>query len=492
LSEDQSTLFEPTFNRSVKIRGKDERITSDAGALLLREADHRLGITADLASALYDPRQQDKIRYQLVELLRERIYALALGYNTQDDLDILAHDPAMKASVWDRPGDQVAEERLASQPTHSRLMNILTWCKSNLGSLRGSLAASILRHQRATGGDHAVMHGTIDIDGFPIETFGKQEGAAYNGYHKTVEYYPLVASFSAEGDYDHLRLGDGFLHALLRKGNAGPAEGALRFILKALKKAAPLAKVLDIRFDAAFTNGLIMDRLTDLRIRFLGRLKGNDVLKRMAAPHLHRPPGRPPKEGYESIVELGWYQAEEWRHAQRIVLVVVDRPDRSGQLKLIPDHFFLVTTWTQEEKDVAALLDHYRRRGTFEDRIGEFNQALSPHLSLPSFVENEGPLPALVLAFLCGKRSDAPPDSSGFQSARHTTRRIGERFSQRMGPRPFSTHRFESGRAYGERRPADLFRRGRSRRSVLGASLAPYPTLAVAGTLEASPSTKTP
>lgn len=394
-----SEAFIPTFNRAVKVRNKDERITSDAGALLLREADHRLGLTADLATSLYDPRRQDKIRYQLVELLRERIYALALGYSTQDDLDILAHDPAMKASVWDRPGNRVSEERLASQPTHSRLMNILTEYKGNLESLRGSLATSILRHQRATGKDHAVLHGTIDIDGFPIETFGKQEGAAYNGYHRSYEYYPLLASFSAEGDYDHQRLGDGFIHALLRKGNAGGAEGATRFILKALKKAASLAKVLDIRFDAAFTIGRIMDRLTDLHIRFLGRLKGNDVLKRMAAPHLLRPSGRPPKEGYESIVELGSYQAEDWRHAQRVVLVVVDRPESSGQLKLSPDHFFLVTTWKQDEKDAAELLDHYRRRGTFEDRIGEFNHAISPHLSLPSFAENEAMLLLALVAF---------------------------------------------------------------------------------------------
>jgi hypothetical protein len=98
-------------------------------------------------------------------------------------------------------------------------------------------------------------------------------------------------------------------------------------------------------------------------------------------------------------VELGGYRAEDWRHAQRIVLVVVDYPDSSGQLKLIPDYFFLVTNRTQDEMDAAALLDHYRRRGTFEDRIGEFNQALSPHLSLPSFAENEAMLLLALLAF---------------------------------------------------------------------------------------------
>lgn len=394
-----SEAFIPTFNRAVKVRNKDERITSDAGVLFLREADHLLGITADLADSLYDPRKQEKIRYQLVELLRERIYALALGYNAQDDLDILAHDPAMKASVWDRPGDRVTEERLASQPTHSRLIDILTLKKSNLESLRESPAQSILRHQRANGKDHAVRHGTIDIDGFPIEVFGDQEGAAYNGYHGKYEYYPFVASFSPEGDYDHQRLGDGFIHALLRKGNAAGAEGALRFILKAHKKGVPLAKKLDIRFDAAFTLGKIMDPLTDRKIPFLGRLRKNPVLQRMAAPYLHRPVGRPYKEGYEFVVELGWHKAEDWRHAQRVILVVVDRPEKSGQLKLIPDFFFLVTNRGENEKNADELLEHYRNRGTFEDRIGEFNQAIAARLSLPTFAENEALLLLALLAY---------------------------------------------------------------------------------------------
>ena len=121
----QPWLFEPEFNRAVKVCSTDERITSDAGLLLLREADHRLGLIEHLAGQLVDPRRPDKIRYELVELLRERVYALALGYATQDDADRLAHDPAMKLAVWNRPGEAALEERLASQPTQSRLIDTL-------------------------------------------------------------------------------------------------------------------------------------------------------------------------------------------------------------------------------------------------------------------------------------------------------------------------------------------------------------------------------
>ena len=111
MSELQEWLFEPSFNRSVKVRACDERITSDSGLLLLREADHRLGITEHLAARLDDPRRQDLIRYELVELLRERVYALAMGYAAQDDADRLAHDPAMKLAVWNRRGQQPIDDQ---------------------------------------------------------------------------------------------------------------------------------------------------------------------------------------------------------------------------------------------------------------------------------------------------------------------------------------------------------------------------------------------
>jgi hypothetical protein len=61
----QPWLFEPEFNRAVKVQTTDQRITSDAGLLLLREADHRLGLCEHLAGKLHDPRRPDRIRYEL-------------------------------------------------------------------------------------------------------------------------------------------------------------------------------------------------------------------------------------------------------------------------------------------------------------------------------------------------------------------------------------------------------------------------------------------
>ena len=404
MGESQGWLFEPTFNRSVKVQASDDRITSDGGLLLLREADHRLGITEWLAGRLDDPRRQDLIRYQLVELLRERVYALALGYSAQDDADRLAHDPAMKLAAWNRPGDGPLDERMASQPTQSRLINILTLTRSNLAALRDSLCESCERHLRASGGDHAARRVTVDIDSFPIQVHGHQPGAAYNGYYRDTVYHPLVASYAVAGDYDSMqegyRLGSGFVHAILRQGAAHTAEGIKRFAGEVVRKAKRLGWVIDLRIDAGYTDGQTLDYLTEQKVRFIGRIKSNAVLERLAAPHLTRPVGRPPQEGYEKLVELGQYQAQSWKHSQRLVLVVVDRPDpKTGQLNLLPDYFFLVVGWAKEELDAPAALEHYRRRGTFEDRLGEFQQAIGPHLSHDAFAANEALLLLSLLAF---------------------------------------------------------------------------------------------
>jgi hypothetical protein len=94
-----------------------------------------------------------------------------------------------------------------------------------------------------------------------------------------------------------------------------------------VRKSKRLGHVVDFRIDAGYTDGETLDELTDAGLRFIGRLKSNAVLERLAAPHIWRPVGRPPKGGYEDVIELGKYQAESWRHAQRLLLVIIDRPD---------------------------------------------------------------------------------------------------------------------------------------------------------------------
>jgi hypothetical protein len=82
MGESRESFFRPGSHRSVVVGARDDRITSNAGVVLLRELDHRLGIGEAIAAAMHDPRRWELIRYELVELLRERTYAMAMGEAT--------------------------------------------------------------------------------------------------------------------------------------------------------------------------------------------------------------------------------------------------------------------------------------------------------------------------------------------------------------------------------------------------------------------------
>ena len=135
-------LFSFDFNRSVKVRSEAPTITSNAGVLPLREIDHKLSAVETLARELADPRNPERVRYSLTELLRERIYGIALGYSRQDDADMVAHDPAFKTAVWDKAGAQVADERLASQPAASRTIDTLAGWHNREALREGNASAA--------------------------------------------------------------------------------------------------------------------------------------------------------------------------------------------------------------------------------------------------------------------------------------------------------------------------------------------------------------
>src|SRR5215469_3984669 len=84
-------LFEFSFNQAVKLRSETPNVTSNAGVLMLREADDHLGVSDGLAARLVDHRDQEWIRYPLPELIRSMLYGIALGYSRLDDADFLAH-----------------------------------------------------------------------------------------------------------------------------------------------------------------------------------------------------------------------------------------------------------------------------------------------------------------------------------------------------------------------------------------------------------------
>jgi hypothetical protein len=381
VGETKTVPFKPVFNGYIGIESRPERLTAEPGAILLREIDERLGVTQWLAERLEDPRNQDLITHPFVELLRTAIYPKAQGWKDQDDADGLRHDPALCLAVSERRGDapvrpapplkedsdlvERVPEGLSSQPTQSRLVKALSE-RHNREGLREGLFEVAKRRLHAMHG-HRLRYITLDVDSFPIDVHGNQDGAEHNGYYHRKVFHPLVANLAETGDLLDLRL---------RPGNVHTANGAVSFILPLIERMKrDFGQVVSVRLDAGFPEPEVLDALERERIGYVCRIKKNPVLERLAEPFIRRPPGRRPRMPRVWFHELT-YRAESWSRPRRLVLVVKER-----EQDLFLDFFFLLTNWSAETMAPEELLDHYRDRGNAENYIGELVNVLEPALS---------------------------------------------------------------------------------------------------------------
>ena len=375
-------LFRTEFNRSIQVEARPERLTSDAGAVLLREVEERLGVTEKLAEKLIDSRNPNAITHPLAEMVRTSLLLMCLGWRDQDDADALRDDPAFRLATSNRRGvsplqTREAEERkrnhnpaapdgLASQPTLSRMVRMLS-SEENRTVLRHSILETSASRIRSSRGGHRMRHLTVDLDSLPIEVHGHQPFSEHNGHYHARVYHPLVASVAETGD---------MLDVWLRPGDVHTADGALEFLPQLLDRVErELCQVAAVRIDAGFPEEKVLSLLEERRTPYVARVKNNPVLDRIALPHLRRPPGRPPAEPRTWFHEMS-YQEKGWGHPRRVVLVVLEREN-----ELFLHHFWLITNWPPEQMDAAALLEMYRQRGTAEGHMGELMSVLQPALS---------------------------------------------------------------------------------------------------------------
>ncbi|MEO7327996.1 MAG: IS1380 family transposase [Minicystis sp.] len=383
MAED-TTPLRVDFNGSLRIEGRPERLTSEAGAIVLREVLERVGIVPWLGERLIDPRKPELITHPLSELMRTSLLLLAQGWRDQDDADALRDDAALRLAVSDRRGTAPLETRksrddgeplsknplspdgLASQPTLSRFVAMLSTTHNRSG-LRLGLLEIAARRLRAERDGHRRRYLTIDLDSLPIEVHGHQPGSEYNGHYHGQIYHPLIASVADTGD---------LLDVQLREGAVHTAAGGIDFLLPLLDDVErELCQVAAVRIDAGFPEENFLGALEGRGTPYVARVKNNAVLNRMAEPFLKRPVGRPPLEPRMWFHEH-MYQAKSWSRPRRVILVTIEHP---GQLFL--DHFWLITNWSTTQMDGPALLEMYRKRGTAEGHMGELMDVLRPALS---------------------------------------------------------------------------------------------------------------
>lgn len=371
MAKNQPTTIRCSFNGSLSVEARSERLSAIAGVLALREIDERLGLTASFAPDLHDPRSPLRILHPLEELLRTRLYLIACGHRLQSDADLLRDDPACRLAVSERRGvsplqseDESGPEGLPSQPSQSRLLNILS-IPANLQILRAALFENARRLLAAEPGRYKHAEAILDIDSFPLEVHGHQPGSAYNGYYSCRCFHPLAIFHSGASV---------LLDLALRPGNVHTADGATEQICSVLDRIDQIANVASVRGDAGFPGEGLCAALEERDVDYTFRLKKNDVLAELAKPFLVRPQGRKPDVPRVWTHDIA-YQAESWSRPRRVVIVVLERP---GELFL--DWFAIVTSWPDHQRSGEQILDFYRDRGTMEAHLGEF-KGLEPALS---------------------------------------------------------------------------------------------------------------
>ena len=161
-------LFRPSFNRSLRVDCRSERLTGDPGAVLLREVLDRSDVVDRLGRRLRDTRRQEDVVHDLPSLLRTAVLLAAHGWRDHDDATVLRTDPAFRLAASSRSGTAPLEgPGLASQPTLSRLSAMLA-TPENLAALRDGVLDLAGIGLRSTW--PAKL--TLDVDSLPIEVHG--------------------------------------------------------------------------------------------------------------------------------------------------------------------------------------------------------------------------------------------------------------------------------------------------------------------------------
>lgn len=357
----------PSFNRSLRIESRADRLTGDPGAVLLREILEQSGIVTWMTARLKDPRRQVDVTHDLASLLRTSVLLSAQGWRDHDDADALRNDPAFRLAASSAAGlTPLGGPGLASQPSLSRFTALMAE-PTNLKVLREAVLELGGRGLRAERGGKKMACVTLDVDSAPIEVHGHQPKAEWNGHYNARIYHPLITSIAETGD---------MLDARLRAGNVGTAEGALDVILDVVDRARKsFCDVAMVRIDAGFPSAALLAGLEARGIDYVSRLRANPVLDRLAEPFMKRPPGRRPAEPRTWLYELQ-YQADSWVKPRRVILVVKERAD-----DLLLDRFFLITSLCWTAKLRHEVLAHYRERGKAEGHMGELKDVLAPALS---------------------------------------------------------------------------------------------------------------
>jgi len=355
-------------------------LSSDGGMMLLAEVDRELGLTGSLAGVLSDGRDPDKVWHQVAEMLAQRVYQIACGYEDCNDADDLRRDPVLKTALGRLPE---TDRDLASQPTLSRFENSVT--RTQLRRMAEVFVDLFLR-QHASSTPATII---LDFDATDDETHGQQQFAQFHGFYDEHCYLPLMVTAQVDGGPHEL------LVTLLRPGNSPASRCALavlKRLVRRLREAWPEVRIL-FRADNGFGVPEIYDWCDENHVLYAINLAKNPRLLAVAEPYMERARAEYEESG-EKVrhVYAQTYAAREWVRPRRVLI----KAEVSAQGD---NPRFVVTNLPAD--DPEDQYDLYAMRGDSENRIKELKNDLKiDRTSCHRFVANQLRLVLHAAAFV--------------------------------------------------------------------------------------------
>jgi hypothetical protein len=347
-----SFSFDFFHSKPVVVEPSTAQVSSDAGLLPIRQLDERLGLTAQFAEALSDPRLTACVDHSFLEMTRMRIYGILADYPDQNDHDVLRSDPIFKLICGRSPSDK----DLASQPTLSRFENaIVVGCFFRL--------RDVLIDQFIASFDEPPTQLTLDIDPFDDPTHGQQQLTFFHDHYDQYQYLPRVIT-CAENDL--------VVDVCLLYGSAHAALGAaddLEYVVHRLRQAWPGVQI-HIRADAGFGVPRVYEACERLDTLYAIGIGMNSRLKKLSEATLAEAVKRFESQGEpQRLFCAFWYRAESWP-AQRWVVIKCEANAQGTNRRAVvtnrPGAFVLP----------GATYDAYADRGESENRNKELKCGL--------------------------------------------------------------------------------------------------------------------
>ena len=254
----------PVCGKSIVARFDGGQLSSDGGILALREIEQRLGVADRLAACVADPRDPDRVRHSVADILRFRMLMIAAGYEDGNDAASLRHDPAFKLALGRLPDGGA----LCSQPTISRLENLpRPRDLLRMGQAMVALYCASFRH--------VPRRITLDIDDTFDAVHGGQQLRLFNAYYDEYGFQPIVA-FDGEGRPVATMLRPA------RRPTGHEVCGLLRRLVRAIRGHWPRVEIL-IRADSHYCAPEVLDFCRAQRLDYILGLATSNTLRRHVA-----------------------------------------------------------------------------------------------------------------------------------------------------------------------------------------------------------------